>query len=112
MSDTPRTDANWRYPASFDASTKVIRADLACQLERENAALRAERLELMEQFAQELSVTDFEKRPWLTESAGSTLCADMLKQLAEAGRFRIVRDEDTWVQGYWTKNDQQKKEVK
>ena len=82
------------------------------QLERENAALRAERLELMEQFAQELSVTDFEKRPWLTESAGSTLCADMLKQLAEAGRFRIVRDEDTWVQGYWTKNDQQKKEVK
>jgi hypothetical protein len=40
MSDTPETNAAWRYPVSFDSNEKVVHISVAQQLERERDEAR------------------------------------------------------------------------
>ena len=41
----------------------------------------------------------------VTDSGGVSTSADLLRQLASAGRFRIVADHGRMVVGYWPEND-------
>jgi hypothetical protein len=89
------------------------------RLERENAALRADLLEAYEETARAECYTDLNVRTYqgvpevnITDSGAMSRRAYVLRKLASAGRFRIVREFGRMVVGYWPENDPQKKEAK
>lgn len=46
MSNTPDTDKEWRHPASFDGSEKVVHISFTQKLERELYNLQAQNMKL------------------------------------------------------------------
>ena len=114
MSDTPRTDAL----ANAYSLHALDFFGLARELERENAELRAEILDLKEDWARNECYIDRNPSTYegvvevnVTDSGAISSRASLLRDLAEAGRFRITRECGRMVVGYWPEHDPLKKEV-
>jgi hypothetical protein len=82
------------------------------QLERENAELRDQLFESYEETARAECYTDPNARTYqgvpeinITDSGAMSRHAHLLRQLASAGRFRIVREFGRMVVGYWPEHD-------
>ena len=95
MSDTPLTDAkcaDFSGPLCTIGGESFIPASFAKELERENAKLREEILEWKDRAAREGYYSGHVANTFVTDSGGLSKHAKRLRELAAAGRIRIVSD--------------------
>lgn len=87
-------------------------------LKGEMEAVKREALDEAESAARQSCHTGQAKRDYMGQVAGTLVTdsgaistyAELLRRLAEAGRFRIVAEHGRMVVGYWPENDPQNKQ--